>query len=363
MNILMLIKDSLIGGVVSCSSSLALGLQNIGDFVVIGTTNGDGVQQLKDSCNELEIIDFDCKSIASIIKNYYHISLLIKKYNIDVIHCQNRLPALYAAAYCCIHRKTKYIWSNHLVPLSSSFFSKLFTRYGACAVAESIDGKEMLISDFGVPDCKVKIINLGTDLRAFTKLTCDEQKKLKESLSIGKHTKVILLYGRLAEVKGHSFLLESLKNKAEYDFVVIFPGINDEYKEQLLKKAREYGIEDKIRFPGYIKGSEYLSITDLMVLPSKQEGFGIVNVESFCMSVPVIRTRTAGFRDMEDCCFGVDYNNIEELSGLLDDFFMDDEKFKQKAMYAKSQIERFSLEQMVNKYHDVYRNAVKEDRS
>lgn len=66
-------------------------------------------------------------------------------------------------------------------------------------------------------------------------------------------------------------------------------------------------------FPGYIDGRQYLSIADLMVLSSKQEGFGIVNVESFAMEVPVIRIKTAGWLDMKDCCFGVEYGGVRAL--------------------------------------------------
>lgn len=302
----------------------------------------------------VEIIPFETKSPLSIISNYRTLKRIINENRINVIHAQNRIPALYAAFFCFFHRDVKYIWSNHLVPLPHGMKSRLLTHYGSAAVAEGIEGKEMLVDDFGIPEDRVHVINLGTDISHFTRTSTEEQRCLKQRLNINDGEKIILLYGRLAEVKGHLFLIESLKKLSDKNFILIFPGENAAYKSTILEKAKSIGIEHKIRFPGYIDGRQYLSISDLMILPSMQEGFGIVNVESFCMGVPVIRSRTAGYRDMEDCCFGCDYGDVEGLYLLLKDFMLGDPKFSKKAEYAKTQVGRFSIDNMTNKYRDLY---------
>lgn len=361
LNILILVKDSMIGGVVSCSSTLAQGLMSERDSVVIGSTNGSGIDQFYISGSDVEIIDFNGILPHRIIRNYIQISRIVKKYKVNIIHCQNRIPSLYAALFCKFHKEVKYVWSNHLVPLSNSLFSRMITHYGSAAIAEGIDGKEMLVSLFNIPESKVCVINLGTDISHFSKTTREEQAELKRYLNIREKDKVILLYGRLAEVKGHLFLLDALKSVNSKQFVLIFPGQNDDYKRKILEKAKQYGIESKILFPGYIDGRQYLSICDLMILPSKQEGFGIVNVEAFCMEVPVIRTTTAGYKDMEDCCFGVNYGDTNALTELLNDFFEGDPKFKDKAKYAKTQVARFSLENMTRKHRELYHRILMED--
>ncbi len=175
MNVLLLIKNSEVGGVLSCSISLAKGLQSKGDNVVIGTASGEGVEFLANEFNNVEIIEFGSKNPIIIIRNYSQIKSIIEKNNIQIIHCQNRIPALYASYYCKFHKKVKYIWANHLVPLGGGMISKMMTHYGSAAVAESIDGKEMLVSTFNVPSDKVEVINLGTDIDKLT--TVSEQKK------------------------------------------------------------------------------------------------------------------------------------------------------------------------------------------
>ena len=116
---------------------------------------------------------------------------------------------------------------------------------------------------------------------------------------------------------------------------------------------------DKIIFPGFIDGREWLSITDLMVLPSKTEGFPQACVEAFAMGIPVIRTKTGGYEDTKDMCFGVEYGDVESLSSLLMDFFERTSIFSEKASYAKGHAFRYSIEQMVNDYYKIYEEALK----
>lgn len=167
-----------------------------------------------------------------------------------------------------------------------------------------------------------------------------------------------MLYGRLEPIKGHDFLLDSMSSFSDKAFRLVFPGENIEYKKHIIERAREIGIENKLIFPGYIDGSEWLSITDLMVLPSKKEGFGIVNVESFVMGVPVIRTKTGGYEDMKDLCFGIDYGDVQGLEILLKKFFNNSEEFEDKRKYARDNCQRFSLKAYTEGYYSIYKKAL-----
>lgn len=135
MNVLMLVKDSQIGGITSCIQTLTEGLVKNNVNVVIGTCDGEGVK----SCYtgfQVEIIDFNTRNPITMVRNYVFIKKLVNKNNIQLIHAQNRIPALYASIYCFFNKKVKYIWSNHLVPIPHSFIHRITTKYGECAVAE-----------------------------------------------------------------------------------------------------------------------------------------------------------------------------------------------------------------------------------
>lgn len=50
-----------------------------------------------------------------------------------------------------------------------------------------------------------------------------------------------------------------------------------------------------------------------MLQPSMREGFLLAAIEAFFMRVPVIRSKTGGYKDMEDCCVGVPIGNVESI--------------------------------------------------
>lgn len=120
----------------------------------------------------------------------------------------------------------------------------------------------------------------------------------------------------------------------------------------------EGNLEDNIVFPGYINGRDYLSISDLMVLPSINEGFPLSCVEAYSMGVPVIRTKTGGYDDTQDMCFGVDYGDVDALSTLLNAFMSGDDKFRNMALCAKENVKRLSLENMAEEYYAVYESII-----
>lgn len=353
MNILFLAKESHIGGLLNYTYNLAKGLSMKDNTnVAIGISPSAANEPLKEF--NLFEIDFASKTPITVLKNYRQIARIVKELNIDIIQTHNRITALYAWLYCSFHRKVKYIWVCLSVQIPSSFLHRITTKYGACAVCGS-EGKKLLVENLRIPKEKIKIINLGIDFSKFTKTTDEEQVDLKKKLRIKDGEKVILLYGRLDKIKGHEFLLEALKLVKNTNYRVVFPGENPDYKNSLIEFIKTNKLEDRIIFPGFINGREYLSITDLMVLPSQKDGVSYAFLETISMGVPVIRTKAGGeYDDIEDLCSWVDYGDVNSLAQLIDEFLKGDAKFIELAESAKTKISKYRLENVINEYYDLY---------
>lgn len=358
MNIMILAKDSHLGGLTNNCANLALGLiRHLNNNVIIGINRGEGASRLAKSFNVV-YFDFGGNNPIRMIKTYYKLARVIKENKIDIIHAQNRFPALLAALYCQFHNNVNYIWANHLVPVPSGLFHRLMSRYGYCAVAEGIAGKKMLERDLLIPEDKIKIVNLGIDLLMFKKSTESEQTQLRKEFGINKGEKVILLYGRLCENKGHLYLMDALGMIKDRNFKLIFPGNDDDFKKLIEEKAYKYGLSSNLIFPGFINGPACLSICDLMVLPSKNEGFPQACVEAYAMGVPVIRTKSGGYEDTADMCFGVDFGDVDKLAVLIQNFFDKPAEYSNRAKVALSKIDRLSVERMAEEYHAIYQQAI-----
>ena len=356
MNILVLYKEKEKGGLLTNTKALVEGLRSRGINTIVAGSDGPGAQCILKDLN-VQIVNFFDSNPFQIYSELLHI---VKKQNINIIHAQNRVPALYASVICFFNRKVKYVWANHQVPISSDFLHRITTRYGERAIAGSAEGYKMLTEKIRIPKDKVDTINLGIDIDKFAPLSSGEKKLEKQKHGIQEDEKVILLYGSLIESKGHIFFLEALEKVKNLPKVkIIFPGEGSTaYKNKIVSFAQKIGLADRIVFTGFVDGRELLSIADLMVLPSILEGYPISCIEAYCMGVPVIRTKTGGYEDTKRFCVGVDYGDTEALAAELSNFFSNDEKFNEKAQLALSSRSMFSMDNMIDQYIDIYKSIL-----
>ena len=109
-----------------------------------------------------------------------------------------------------------------------------------------------------------------------------------------------LLYaGRLASNKGLGLLLKAFASiSSEFNGDLVFIGKDWGMKAQLVQAARDFGVEERVRFLDFIPDRELyksaLAGCELLVLPSQWEAFGIVLLEAGICGRPVVATRVGG---------------------------------------------------------------------
>nr|WP_238336960.1 glycosyltransferase family 4 protein [Carnobacterium inhibens] len=110
-------------------------------------------------------------------------------------------------------------------------------------------------------------------------------------MNIVKNNKVKLLFvGRLVESKGIENLIEVLPmlNRNDFELNVIGEGylLND-----LIKKVQLLGLQNKVFFRGYLEGEallKYYRESNIFILPSLSEPYGLVMLEAMCNSLSII---------------------------------------------------------------------------
>jgi len=137
-----------------------------------------------------------------------------------------------------------------------------------------------------------------SDVYHFLKLGKHRMKYIHHGISMPTSTKKemilkgnpkILMVGRLAQIKGHMYLIQALPQiiKKFPELKLILAG-DGPMKDELIAKATSLNVLHHIEFVGFAPPKIYASQCQLMILPSLFESFGLVYIEAFALKIPVI---------------------------------------------------------------------------
>jgi glycosyltransferase involved in cell wall biosynthesis len=131
-------------------------------------------------------------------------------------------------------------------------------------------------------------VNLGKEKMKFVHHGISMPSTMEEKTIIPGNPK-ILMVGRMAQIKGHVYLIEALPEviQAFPKLKLILAG-DGPLKEELIQKAKALNVFQHIDFVGFASPKKYAAQCQIMVLPSLFESFGLVYIESFALKIPVI---------------------------------------------------------------------------
>jgi len=128
----------------------------------------------------------------------------------------------------------------------------------------------------------------------------------------------VLFLGRLTEQKGPLHFLEAasqvLNRMPLVEFRVSGEG---ELLEDCKRRARELGIEESVRFTGFLQGSEVPRMyadCDAYVMPSVSEPFGLTALEALACDVPVLLCRQSGAAEVLKSSVQFDHWDVDDLA-------------------------------------------------
>ena len=169
---------------------------------------------------------------------------------------------------------------------------------------------------------KTHLVPNWYDSNRFTKPTESERRQAREALGIGVGETVMVTVGNCSTVKNHAALLEALAQlPAASRPLYLHVGIEEPgHPEQ--KLAQELGITDRVRFLGVLQDVRpALYASDIFVMPSLVEGFGIAAVEALATGLPAVFADVAGLRDFRAEYDGLCYAepNASSLHSALEE--------------------------------------------
>ncbi|WP_276253167.1 glycosyltransferase family 4 protein [Halomontanus rarus] len=151
----------------------------------------------------------------------------------------------------------------------------------------------------GVPEKKIRFAPYSVDNQFFRERRSNlpTKRNLKESEGIGRNKPVVLYVGKTLEIKQPDWLLNAFCRAVEPNEATLIIVGSGPLDRELQKLSRTKYSQHDIRLPGFINQSElptYYKMSDVFVLPSKRENWGLVINEAMNFSLPIITTEVVG---------------------------------------------------------------------
>jgi len=178
-------------------------------------------------------------------------------------------------------------------------------------IAVSNYTKNIISTKYGINPAKIEVVHNGSN--AFEFLNINSQKHVKE--------KIVTFLGRITMQKGPSYFIEAAKLVLQRTDNVrfIMAGTGDLTKK-MLKYVASLGISNRFHFTGFLNPYEVrklFKITDLYVMPSISEPFGITPLEAIQNGVPVILSKQSGVSEVLNYVIKVDFWDTHALADAI----------------------------------------------
>ena len=172
--------------------------------------------------------------------------------------------------------------------------------------------RRTVIEKYGIDPAKVTTVHNAVEPLS------EELKNIQVPKS---KEKVVTFLGRITMQKGPEYFVEAAAKvlaKAPYArFVMAGSG---DMMDQMIRLAAARNISDRFHFTGFMKGKqvyEVLKASDVYVMPSVSEPFGISPLEAMQCGVPSIISKQSGCAEILSKCIKVDYWDIDAMADAM----------------------------------------------
>ena len=200
-----------------------------------------------------------------------------------------------------------------------------------------------------------RVIYNGVNIQRFNKEISDDISR--HSLNIPENAFLVVMVARFSEQKDQESLIKALK-LLPLNCYLLLVGSGDRVTA-CRELAQQSGVIQRIRFVGYSAiPASYIKISDVGVLATHYEGFGISALEYMILGKPTIVTDIEGLREVvADAALLVEENNEEDLAAKINSLMEDRDLYDKMKTLAVKRANAFSIEETVDQYLDEYKGC------
>ena len=213
--------------------------------------------------------------------------------------------------------------------------------------------RDTVINKYGIDPAKVTTVH-----NAVIPLS-DELLNLKRK--DGKD-KVITFLGRITMQTGPEYFVEAaakvLKKNRNVRFVMAGGG---DMEEKMIRLAAKRGIADRFHFTGFLRGKEVYQMfrdSDVYVMPSVSEPFGISPLEAMEMGVPSIISKQSGCAEILENVIKTDYWDVDAMADAMHSIITNKALYDTLRDRGIEEIHGITWEKAGKKVIDIYNNVI-----
>jgi N-acetyl-alpha-D-glucosaminyl L-malate synthase BshA len=285
--------------------------------------------------------------------------------NIDLLHVHYAIPHA-SAAYMAKKILEK---QGKILPVITTLHGTDITLVGkdktfAPVVAFSINESDAITAvsqnlrdetynNFKI-EKEIKVIQNFVDVKRFRKKPIDAFRRV-----IAPHNEKVVLHAsnfrKLKRVTDVVKVFAALNKKVPSKLLFVGDGPERPAAESL---ARDLGIYDETRFVGRQEQiEEVLAISDLFILPSDYESFGLAALEAMAAGVPVISSNAGGLPEVNiegETGYLADVGDVETMSIRAIELLSDENKLNKFKTKAAAHARLYDIETIVPRYEALY---------
>lgn len=168
--------------------------------------------------------------------------------------------------------------------------------------------RNIVITKYGIDPAKVVTVHNAVDFSGRSEVKVEK----------GVKDKVVTFLGRITFQKGPEYFIEAaakvLKRCDNVRFVMAGSG---DMMSRSIRQVARLGISDRFHFTGFLRGNEVqkmFALSDVYVMPSVSEPFGISPLEAMRSGVPSVISRQSGAAEVLKYAFKVDFWDVDAMA-------------------------------------------------
>ena len=216
-------------------------------------------------------------------------------------------------------------------------------------VAVSYYTKNLIVKRYGVDPSKVEVVHNAVD---------KECQLNRYGIKRGLKEKVVLFLGRVTMQKGPDYFLQAaalvLKRMRNVRFVMAGSG---DMLPRMINWMAGLRIADRFHFTGFLRGVEVermYAMSDLYVMPSVSEPFGITPFEALLYDVPIIISKQSGVGEVLQNAVKVDFWDVHKLAEQMIRLLTDERYARMVVEHCREELQGIEWDTAGSRVREIY---------